>query len=131
MSALERLLASLPWEGERTLIALNEGWSERDGQAVLSITRERVHLGRIELEVHDGQLVAWSLVIEPEFRGYGAGSESAHRLRDEARTAGFEVLRAVAAPDLGLSVYFWTRMGLHPLHGEGPNGGLWFERQLA
>lgn len=130
LSALERLVASLPWEGERTLIALEEAEAD-GGRVALSITRDQARLGRIEIEAQDQQLIAWSLVVETEFRGYGAGSESAHRLRDEAQAAGFEILRAVAAPDLGLSVYFWTRMGLHPLHGEGPGGGLWFERRLS
>jgi hypothetical protein len=35
-----------------------------------------------------------------------------------------------APPDLGLAVYFWSRMGLRPLNGPGPDGGIWFERVL-
>ena len=37
--------------------------------------------------------------------------------------AGVPLLRAWAPPHLGLSVYFWIRMGFSPLHGEGPEGG--------
>jgi hypothetical protein len=69
--------------------------------------------------------------VEPAARGYGLGSEAAGLLRDAAARAGFATLRARSHPDLGLSVYFWTRMGLHPLVGPGPEGGIWFERELG
>jgi GNAT superfamily N-acetyltransferase len=128
VSPLEQLLASLPWEGQRTRLTAEES---DGGRGSIAISRGNERLGTLRMEAEDDTLTAWSLVIEPAFRGYGAGSEAAHLLRDHAVAAGFQRLRAVAAADLGLSVYFWTRMGLHPLHGEGPHGGLWFERTLA
>ena len=46
-----------------------------------------------------------------------------------AAAPAYAEIKAWAPPDLGLAVYFWVRMGLSPLHGEGPDGGIWFERR--
>ncbi|WBL35771.1 hypothetical protein O0235_13500 [Tepidiforma flava] len=90
-------------------------------------------LGRVEVRgglAHE-ELLIWELCIEPEHRGYGAGSEAARLLAGTAKSAGWASLRARAHPEYGLSVYFWIRMGFRPLHGEGPEGGIWFVRDLA
>jgi hypothetical protein len=87
-----------------------------------------------ELEVRSGgpaELVAWRLCIDERSRGYGAGSEAILLLSGAAAAAGWERLRARAHPAFGLSVYFWIRMGFRPLHGDGPEGGIWFERALV
>ncbi len=69
------------------------------------------------------------LCIDEEARGYGAGSGAATALlRSLARR--YAVVRTWAPPDRGLAVYFWVRMGFRPVHGEGPDGGLWFEQVL-
>ena len=94
--------------------------------------RDLLTIGAIELEQLQGDvLFVRALCVSEAYRSYGAGSEAARMLVESAASAGFEVLRAWAAPDLGLSVYFWMRMGLRPLHGPGPKGGIWFERRLA
>ncbi len=72
-----------------------------------------------------------SLCIDAPHRGYGAGSEAAWRLTRHYTDAGTPRLRAWAPPDVGLAVYFWSRMGFRPLHGPGPHGGIWFERSLT
>ena len=112
-------------EGERVRLVA-------DGAGRFQVIRrsDGIEAGEALLEVDDGTLFVRKLEIAPEYRSYGLGSESAHLLRNAAVAAGFETFRSWAAPDLGLSVYFWTRMGLHPLHGEGPNGGIWMERRL-
>jgi GNAT superfamily N-acetyltransferase len=71
------------------------------------------------------------LCIQPACRGYGLGTETARLVREAAEAGPWRVLRAWAPPDLGLAVYFWCRMGLRPLHGEGPDGGIWFERTVG
>lgn len=86
-------------------------------------------VGAIELAQRDGTLHIQSLVVDPEHRGYGAGSEAA-RLLVDAMPASVERVTAWAPPEIGLAAYFWSRMGFRPVHGEGPDGGLLFERQL-
>ncbi len=105
------------------------------GPARLTVTRagSEEALGRIELRegLTPGELLVWELCIEPAARGYGAGSQAALLLEHAARAAGWSGMRARAHPSFGLSVYFWMRMGFRPLHGEGPDGGIWFVRDLA
>jgi len=78
-------------------------------------------------EPEPGTVFIESLCIDAEYRGYGAGSEAAELILGATAEAGAAV-RAWAPPHLGLAVYFWIRMGLSPLHGEGPGGGIWFQR---
>lgn len=113
----------LPVEGERfRLDASADGIDvvrRADGQTV----------GTIALESTGDEFIVRSLCIDPGARSYGAGSEAALLLNQAFDAAGARRVRAPAAPDLGLSVYFWIRMGYRPLHGEGPDGGIWFERK--
>ena len=69
------------------------------------------------------------LCIEEGARGYGAGSGTATALL-RSLASRYPVVRTWAPPDRGLAVYFWVRMGFRPVHGEGPDGGLWFEQTL-
>lgn len=78
-----------------------------------------------------GVIEVMHLWVAPAFRGYGAGSEAARLMVAAAADAGFKAIHAWAHPGLGLSVYFWMRMGLHPQHGEGPGAGLRFTRELG
>ena len=77
-----------------------------------------------------GELIIEALVIAPAYRGYGLGSEAARLVVDDARESGVHTVRALAPGQIGLSVYFWTRMGFRPRHGEAPKEGIWFERRL-
>lgn len=87
-------------------------------------------VGRLELEEGGpGTLFVRSLCIDGDQRSYGAGSEAAELLLSDAERT-YQTVRAWAPPDLGLAVYFWVRMGLSPLHGEGPEDGIWFERRF-
>ena len=90
---------------------------------------EREAVGRAEVAFAGGAPVIERLCIDEGARGYGAGSEAAALLLD-ALARRHAVARAWAPPDRGLAVYFWIRMGFRPLAGEGPHGGLWFERAL-
>ncbi|MBE0608538.1 MAG: GNAT family N-acetyltransferase [Dehalococcoidia bacterium] len=88
-------------------------------------------VGTAEVEADDTPgLTIHRLCIDEADRSYGAGSEAAWLLVRAAESAGYSRLRAWAHPSLGLSVYFWIRMGFSPRHGEGPDGGIWFERGL-
>lgn len=89
-----------------------------------------VQVGTIEFEAAAAQLTIRRLCVGKEYRSYGAGSEAAWLLVRAAEGVGFERLRSWAHPSLGLSVYFWIRMGFSPRHGEGPDGGIWFERSM-
>lgn len=100
------------------------------GTLAVRRTADGVQVGTIEVEVEAGRLTVRRLCIDEPHRSYGAGSEAAWLLVRAAETAGFAGLRAWAHPSLGLSVYFWIRMGFSPRHGEGPKGGIWFERSL-
>ncbi len=88
---------------------------------------ERV--GAIVLEQELATTTIRSLCVDEAHRSYGAGSEAARLLTGACDAAGVATLRAWAPPNLGLSVYFWIRMGFSPLHGEGPDGGIWFARR--
>lgn len=114
-----------PLEGQRVRIEATDG---REAVIVRRETGERI--GSLRVELADGVLVIQSLEIEPALRGYGLGSEAAGLVR-EAAERDLRTLRAFAPGDNGLAVYFWIRMGLRPLPGEGPEGGLWFERRVG
>lgn len=103
---------------------------ESNGPGGVAIVRlaDQVTVGAVTLEYDDTTLTIRSLCIEPPYRSYGAGSEAAGILLMAAEAAGVATIRAWAHPKLGLSAYFWGRMGLRPLHGEGPEGGIWYER---
>ena len=91
--------------------------------------RDAERVGSIALESGVDCLTIRSLCIDEAHRSYGAGSEAARLFTATCDAAGVPLLRAWAHPNLGLSVYFWIRMGFSPLHGEGPEGGMWFERR--
>lgn len=99
-----------------------------NGYAIVSRTDSQ-QVGAIVVAEEDAQTTIRSLCIDEPHRSYGAGSEAARLFTAACDKAGIERLRAWAHPNLGLSVYFWIRMGFSPLHGEGPEGGIWFERR--
>jgi GNAT superfamily N-acetyltransferase len=103
------------------------------GPMCLAVVRvaDGQRVGEVQLEPAGDVLTVRRLCIEEHHRSYGAGSEAARLLVHAAQRAGYTVLRAWAHPSLGLSVYFWIRMGFSPRHGEGPEGGIWFECALA
>lgn len=101
-----------------------------DGTSVITRVADCTPAGRLCLEEQDGALFIRALEINPAMRGFGLGSDAARLVRDAAAAAGWPAIRAWAPPDLGLAAYYWSRMGLRPLHGPGPDGGIWFERVL-
>ena len=118
----------LPVEGPRFRLEPVGG----DGTRVSVLRRSDGRpVGRIAIEPLAGTLTVASLCIDEAYRSYGAGSEAGRLLVQGSEAAGFQTLRAWAPADRGLAVYFWFRLGLHPIHGEGPDGGLWLERTLA
>ncbi len=117
-------MLTLPMRGERIRL------EERNGEVAVVGQVEGDTVGQVVLEEQGEALFVRSLCIDEARRGYGLGSETARLLRRAAAEAGWGMLRAWAPPDRGLAVYFWCRMGFRPLHGEGPDGGIWFERRL-
>ena len=115
----------LPLEGERVRLERRE--------KALEIIRlaDNETVGRVELEDDGETLTVRALCVDEAYRSYGCGSETGYLLVSAAERAGYVRLRAWAPPDRGLAVYFWFRMGLHPLHGEGPEGGIWLEKNLG
>ncbi len=111
---------NLPLRGPRFTV-------ERGSGTALEIRRhdDGETVGTIEVDMSGRTLHIESLCVEKPHRGYGAGSEAARLLGDAAASLH---VTAWAPPDLGLAVYFWFRMGFHPVPGEGPNAGLLFER---
>ncbi len=126
--------SAFPLSGKRARLEYARGGREGVASRVeLRVVRvaDSALAGLVTLEVEADALVVRALCIESAFRSYGLGSECGALLRGYAEQGPWTVLRASAAPNLGLSAYFWTRMGLHPLHGEGPDGGIWFERSVS
>lgn len=114
-----------PVAGERVRLE-----ADLKGLAVIRMSDEQL-VGKIRLDESGDSLVVRAVWIHENMRGYGCGSEAAFLLLQQATAAGYRLVRAWAPPNLGLAVYFWFRMGFHPLHGEGPEGGIWFERRLG
>ncbi|MGE3076799.1 MAG: GNAT family N-acetyltransferase [Dehalococcoidia bacterium] len=113
----------LPLSGERFRI-------ERSGDSVqIARLDDGSKVGSIAVEPREDGLFIRSLCVDEAHRSYGAGSEAARLFNRACEAANVPVVRAWAAPNLGLSVYFWIRMGFRPLHGVGPEGGIWFERR--
>ncbi len=77
----------------------------------------------------DATLAIQSITVEENHRGYGAGSEAIRLLLAAVR--GVDRIVTCAPGDAGLPVYFWSRMGFHPLFGAAEGGGIRFERSLA
>jgi hypothetical protein len=109
--------------GERVLIDLATGALSRPNGSAETI-------GRVTLSETGNGLVIEALCIDGAHRGYGAGSEAARMLVAHAAAGPWDTLRAWAPPQVGLAVYFWSRMGLRPLFGERGGGGIWFERRV-
>jgi hypothetical protein len=124
--AEETLAPLFPIAGARIRLELGEGERGR-----LLRRSDAAPCGTFTLECTAGALVVQSLCVDEAMRGYGLGSEAGGLLRDVAWRGPWQLLRAWAPPDRGLAVYFWVRMGLHPCPGEGPQGGLWFEREVG
>jgi len=103
---------------------------ESDGGLAVVSVLHGLPVGTMAVEAAaDDALFVRSLCIEVEHRGYGAGSEAVLLFNEACRAAGVKLVRTWAPPDRGLAVYFWIRMGYRPLGGEGPEGGIWFERR--
>ncbi len=115
----------LPQSGERFRIA------QADDLIAIVRLSDETKVGAIVLEPLDDGLFIRSLCVDEEHRSYGAGSEAARLLNRACHEANVPTVRTWAAPNLGLSVYFWIRMGFRPRHGEGLEGGIWFERNAA
>ncbi len=113
-----------PIEGDRVRL-------ERGVEGEVSIVRLRdgERVGRVVMEQETGSLTIRALCVDAAQRSYGCGSEAGYLLVRAAEATGFGTIRAWAPPNLGLAVYFWFRMGFRPLHGEGPEGGIWLERR--
>jgi hypothetical protein len=104
--------------------------AQSDGEYQIVRTADGVVLGRVRLVEEGDALLVPELCIDEAHRGYGAGSGAAALIRDSwAAGRRWRTLRAWAPANGGLAVYYWMRMGLRPVPGEGPEGGLWFERE--
>jgi hypothetical protein len=101
------------------------------GSSSLIRIRDGVEAGTLAVVADGDTLFVERLCIESEHRGYGLGTETARLVRRHAEGGPWRLLRAWAPPDLGLAVYFWCRMGLRPVPGEGPHGGILFERTVG
>lgn len=115
---------ALPTVGERFRLEPGTG-----GRLDVVRVLDGLRVGTMELEAVTDGLFVRSLCIDAEHRGYGAGSEAVLLFNEACQAAGVKLVRTWAPPDRGLAVYFWIRMGYRPLGGEGPGGGIWFERR--
>lgn len=116
---------ALPIVGERFRLERAD-----DGIHIVRLADETA-VGSFDIEdIAEGILVR-SLCITEQHRSYGGGSEAARLFNRACEDAHIPLVRTWAHPNLGLSVYFWIRMGYRPLHGDGPDGGIWFERRAT
>lgn len=99
-------------------------------EGMLDILKGGERVGSIVVDMEGERLAITSLCVDEGLRGYGAGSTAARAMVHAATDAGCSTVRAWAPPNRGLAVYFWFRMGLRPVPGPGPDGGIWLEREL-
>ena len=112
-------------EGPRVSLVADGG-----GEYRIIRTADGEGLGRVRLVIEADALVVRDLCVDEGHRGYGAGSGAAALVRDAWAADGrWRVLRAFAPAGNGLAVYYWMRMGLRPVPGEGAEGGLALERE--
>lgn len=119
-------LLAWPLEGSRVRVVAPGG----DAEAHILRTSDGNDVGAVALRRDGDGVFIEALCIDEAFRGYGLGSETARLVIDAVIGAGFGHVRAWAPPNLGLAVYFWFRMGLRPVHGPGPGGGLELRRDV-
>ena len=112
----------LPVVGERFRL-------ERDGADIAILSTSGKNVGSMVVEPLNAGLFVRSLCIAEAHRSYGAGSEAVLLFNRACDAADVPFVRAWAPPDRGLASYFWLRMGFRPVAGDGPGGGLWFERR--
>lgn len=117
----------LPLTGGRVRL---EAGDEPHSLRVVRLADEST-VGHVAFDVVGKTITVHELCIDPAERSFGCGSDAARLLVHASEDAGFERFTAWAPPDLGLAVYFWFRMGLRPLQGEGLRGGIWLERRLG
>ncbi len=121
-------LLPFPLEGPRVRIEPPAD----DGSSAIVRMSDGETVGHLVLKRDGTQLTVRELCIDDPHRSYGCGSEAGWlTVRAAEASSVYRLLRAWAPPDLGLAVYFWYRMGFYPLHGEGPDGGIWLERPLG
>lgn len=113
----------VPLVGRRHRVETGKG----PGEYVIRRLADGEAIGCIRLAAREGGGTHIDvLAVDEGQRGYGAGSEAAHLVLDALRDMGVTEVTAWAPPELGLAVYFWYRMGLSAVPGEGPGGGLLF-----
>ena len=118
---------AFPLDGER--VRLEPG---RPAQTLVIVRlRDDAQVGSMSFETEETTLTIHQLCVDAPARSYGCGSEAAWLFLRAAQASGYKLVRAWAPATLGLAVYFWFRMGFHPLHGERPEGGIWLERRLV
>lgn len=117
------LASAFPRTGTRVRLDLPDG-----GRGMILRLADGSRVGEFAVVEDGGALAIDVLCIDEPARGYGLGSEAACLLRDACAEHSRGRVRAWAPPDRGLAVYFWSRMGFHPVFGERPGGGIWFER---
>lgn len=121
----EALLA-FPLEGPRVRIDA----PRKDGSSTIVRMSDGESVGHLRLECDGDDLIVRELCIDDGRRSYGCGSEAGWLTVGAGEHRGYRAIRAWAHPELGLSVYYWFRMGLRPVQGEGPDGGIWLERRF-
>jgi GNAT superfamily N-acetyltransferase len=81
-----------------------------------------------------GAAIIRLIVIHRTHRGWGLGAEAVLRMEEQV---GAREVWVPIPPDNGLAVYFWLRLGYHPvLQVDQPpfarrEGGLWMMRSIA
>ncbi len=117
-------VVELPVSGERHRLDPSER-----GATIIRLSDGEV-IGQLVFELSGvATLTIQSVTVEENDRGYGAGSEAIRLLLASAQ--GVDRVVACAPSDAGLPVYFWSRMGFHPLFGAPEGGGIRFERTLT
>ena len=124
---MSTLALGFPLEGERVRLE-----SDRpDSAAVIVRLSDRAPVGTIAFETAHTTLTIQSFCIDAAGAKLRLWLGGRVALCSGRRSLRLRTRPGLGASNLGLAVYFWFRMGFHPLHGEGPEGGIWLELELG
>jgi ribosomal protein S18 acetylase RimI-like enzyme len=118
---------------ERELDGLPGSYAPPEGRLLLAFVEDQlagcVALRRLEPGICEMK----RLYVRPAFQGTGLGRRLVDRVMEEARDAGYGVLRLDTLPSLQRAISMYLGLGFYeiPRYSDNPDGAICFELKLA
>jgi ribosomal protein S18 acetylase RimI-like enzyme len=117
---------------ERELAGLPGSYAPPEGRLLLGFVEDRL-AGCVALrQLEPGICEMKRLYIRPAFQGTGLGRRLADRVMEEARDAGYKLLRLDTLPSLKRAIAMYRGLGFYeiPRYSDNPAGAICFEIRL-